>query len=133
MLSGGSPGTWDTPGQTGIHGPLRARALQKPGPACPEVVRPGLLCGYRREPLAAWAYADDFFSGSWSCLETGKLSDISAELKGLGLHTEIGKFAWKGTGIDELAPRVPCWDTLHQGSTASVSWVPWSPARTMLW
>ena len=42
MLSGGSHGTWNTPGQTGF----RARALLEFRAACPKMVRSRFLCGY---------------------------------------------------------------------------------------
>ena len=42
-----SHGTLDTPGQTRVNGPLRARAVLMLGPACPKVVRSELLRGYR--------------------------------------------------------------------------------------
>ena len=53
-------------------GPLHARALLLPAPACPEMVRPGPLCGYRWQTLGSLSRRGRPFSGSWSCLEIDK-------------------------------------------------------------
>ena len=104
MLSRGPFGTRDTPRQTGIYGPLRARALLMFGPLVQKWCDQGFLCGYRRQAPGSLGIHGRPLPGSWSCLEM--LSDLSTELKGLGfsLFTKMGKCAWMGIGIDELAP-----------------------------
>ena len=102
------------PGQTGIKGPFRARALLQFRAACPNMVRLRFLCGFWRQASGSLAYAENVFLAAGAAWKlTSMLSDFSAELARLGLSlcTEIGKCAWLQFVIDDL---------LHDASSTSM-------------
>ena len=91
MLSGGPPRTWGTPGQTGICGPLCARARPLCRAACPWCDQ-NFCVDTGGKPLAAFAYADAT-GAAWKL--TRMVSELTAELArfGVSLSAEIGKCA----------------------------------------
>ena len=77
------------------------------GPLVQKWCEQGFCVDVVGKPLTAWAYADDLFLAAGAAWKLTKmLSDLSVGLARLvlSLCIEVGKCAWQGVGIDDLAP-----------------------------